>query len=255
MRRTQASPIGKTGRALALSLTLIVVAWICESRPAAAEEPTASADAFPVFSHADYEKATGCKVSADGYDRSLRQIIASVVFASEPVSGEDAFGERTEGASYTRRHSRELFGPVFAHIARGSVCAHPVLVAAGRAAGFTQENAKGYSADAIVKAGEPAPKGVAPYVLTSRSAYIAQTGCLVSRSTYENLRVAFLSHVLDSKWEGRRTKKAMRAFLQRTGEGKRDADGSLAEACMTDTIRRIAATVGLLDADGRYMVE
>ena len=162
------------------------------------------------------------------------------------------FEPTADDAHYVRRHSRNLFGPLFASQAAGGSCLHPTLERIGRAVGFPEESDA--APEPLQPVRDPNEEGVVPYLMTSRADYIEQTGCLVDQGTYNHYRVAFLDYVL--YWDvAYNAADRLRTFLQETGEGKRTDDGYLDSICLTPTMARIAKQLELLDDDARYKLD
>lgn len=207
---------------------------------------------YPVLTHADYEAATGCDIAIGLYEQSLRIALTFLVFEDEPVRrGEDLsleFEESADDAHYVRRHSRDALGPMFASAEAGGSCLHATIENIGEDVGFPES---GYEWQALARVREAGGKNIAAYLMTSRSEYMQRTGCLVSPSTYDHFRVAFLEHVL-SRDDNFDATGRMGTFLRETGEGKHTADGYLDASCMTPTMRRIADELKLIDANGGF---
>ena len=140
--------------------------------------------------------------------------------------------------------------PMFESQEAGEPCLHPTLEHIGRAIGFPDPEDHWIPSKRVR---DPAGENVVPYLMTSRDEYIQWTMCMVSPSTYDHYRVAFLEHVLN--WiDGHDAAARMRTFLRAAGEGKHTGDGFLESVCMTPTMVRIADELELLDENGRFTV-
>ena len=204
----------------------------------------------PILTHDQYQKLTGCSVSDGLYNRAMKQIIASVVFKDEPVIDENelnGFKVITEDLHYTRRHTRDFFGPLMQLHKTGSVCAHESLVKLAKAAGFPEPSDLPISTK-IFKENKK------PYNLMTRKQYMDATTCLVSPNTYEKYRMAFFSYVLSYQHEDDEPSKLMSQFLQETGEGRRTGKNTLHPMCMTPTVKRIATELSLLNEKGEFLL-
>lgn len=230
-----------------LKLVIFVTAFTIGSGVSAGEQE----GGFPVLSHDQYQKSTGCSVNQDLYERSVRQVIASVIFKDEPVVADDTLEEFTQDLQYTRRHSRDFFGPLMQLHEEGSPCAPDSLVKLAEAAGFPEKSDMPVATDAIT----PPSSYSTPYVLMTRAQYMEATSCLVSPSTFEHYRVAFILYVLSYTDDDDKAKVHLTQFLQETGEGKRSARNTLAAACMTPTITRLAKELSLLNEKGEYQLK
>lgn len=219
-----------------------------------AQAGPANAKKYPILTHADYEIATGCDIAIGLYEPAVRTALTFLVFNDEPVRRDENmrldFERTADDLHYVRRHSRDLFGPLFASQELGEPCLHPTLERIARAVDYPED---GYDWELLQSIREPACEDVVPYTMTSRPDYIEATGCLVSQSTYNHFRIAFLEHTL-SYMNAYDAADRLGTFLRETGEGKHTADGFLDPACMTPTMTRIATELELLD-DGRFVVQ
>jgi len=251
----------KVFQRLLILFALIFGMTACESNEAATANMTSvendnSQTGVAVYTHAQYQATTGCNVDPDLYERSLRQVLASVVFHDEPIDDTDLFGEKTEEQDYTFRHSREFFTPLMILSEQGSNCAMDDLVALAKQAGYPEQSDIERSTDVFTPAWKRATEPVKPYYLMTRTQYTDQTNCPISKSTYKRYIAGFFNQLLHrSITSSDQASAPIRQFLQQAGEGKHTAKNTLDPVCLTPTMKRIAKESRLLNAAGEFKLQ
>ena len=212
---------------------------------------------YYILRHADYEAATGCSVGSGIYMRSLQA-------ATDFLAFEGARSKLNKARGYARRHTRPLFADLLnAHsTADGYLqdrCIHPslrrialalgMLDAQGRFPDPTSGHGEHVGPDPAQYVSDPVDAGGFPVI--ARDDYVSRTGCALSAGSYKGYAVAFDWVVFEGGYEDR-ARDGMRALLDELASGSPSKGGEIATACMIPAISKIAAALGLLDAEGRY---